>query len=136
MFKVGDLVDIRGRKLNYYGKILELRGEEAIVSLKFRREPEGGSWGVCKNCGWPGFFSVNGGTGEIVCMKSGCGYEYGFKTTKEIIPISKLINVTDKKREEAKKKFILEAKKILDKADREGLLNQQGKEGILKILGT
>ncbi len=136
MFKVGDLVDMKGRKLNYYGKVVELKGEEAVVNLRFRNEPEGGPSGVCKGCGWPGGFSVNGGTGEIVCMRSGCGYEYGFKTTKEIIPISELINMTDKKYEEAKKKFISEAKKMLDKADREGLLDKQDKEGILKILET
>jgi len=139
MFKVGDTVDIKNRKLDYYGKILEIKDSKAIVRLKFVRHPEGRGSGTCESCGWPGFFSVNGGTGEIVCMRTGCGYEYGFTQTEEIVLLDKLVNITEKKEKEAKEKFILEinldlknARSKIEEAFQEGLINEEEKVNLLK----
>lgn len=142
MFKVGDTVDIKGRKdLDYYGKILEIKDDKAVVHLKFVRHPEGREHGTCESCGWPGFFSVYGNTGEIECMKSGCGHRYGFTERDEVIPLEKLINITEKRNEEKKQKRISEikscvrtAKREIDRALEEGIITEDDKADSLKDL--
>jgi len=98
MFKAGDVVDIKGRKLDYYGKILEIKDDKAVVHLKFVRHPEGRQNGICEHCGGPGFnFSMNAGSGEIKCMD--CDHEYGFEERDEVISLDKLTNITEKRNE-------------------------------------
>lgn len=142
MFRVGDTVDIKGRTdLDYYGKILEIKKDKAIVHLKFVRHPEGRERGVCEACGFPGFFSVNGGTGEIVCMKSGCGYGYGFIERDELVSIDKLINITEKKKQKEKQKRIAAiqarvriAKREIERAFADGIITENEKSDFLKTL--
>lgn len=142
MFKIGDTVDIKGRKdLDYYGKILEIKGAKTVVRLKFVRHPEGRGRGICESCGSPGFFSVNAGTGEIVCMKTGCGHGYGFTERDEIIPLEKLINITEKRNQEEKQKRISQiktcvktAKREIDRALKEGFIAESDKADLLKDL--
>lgn len=47
--------------------------------------------GICDKCKWPGMLSKNGGTGEIVCIRSGCGHDHGFDEVTNSIHESKLI---------------------------------------------
>jgi|SRR3989344_1710586 len=142
MFKVGDLVDVKRRSdLDYYGKITAINGNEATVKLKFVRHPEGRGRGVCEECGFPGGFSVNGGTGEIVCMRTGCGHEYGFIKRAEIIALDKLINISEKMVQEKKEKIVLRissklrcAKNNLNKALKDGIISEEEKKDILKTI--
>jgi|SRR3989338_5794282 len=142
MFKAGDLVDINERNdLDFYGKISEIKDDKAVVHLKFVRHPKGRENGTCESCGCPGFFSVNSGTGEIVCMRTGCGHGYGFIERDEIVRLDKLINITEKRNEEKKQKRISEikscvntAKREIEKAMKEGTITENDKDEILRTL--
>ncbi len=95
-FKVGDLVDEHGSTKPVYGKIISLTGTEAKVKFCIPcREKEKG---FCDSCGSSAHLSINGGgTGELVCMVTGCGYEYGFEEKTETIVLTKMINITAKR---------------------------------------
>lgn len=142
MFKVGDIVDVKERDdLDYFGRIVEINEDKAVVRLKFTRHPEGRENGVCESCGSFGHFSVNGGTGEIVCMRTGCGHEYGFIERDEVIALEKLINITEKRNQEKKQKLVseikLELKSAKDKAEKafkDGLIDEKEKAEILKAI--
>lgn len=107
VFEVNDYVDIARRTdLTAYGKITAINGENATVFFKLPRRSENptkGTWDTCEDCGWPGFLSVSGNTGELVCMKSGCGHGYGFEKRTEIIPLMKLINISTQYRNKEKR---------------------------------
>lgn len=99
-FAIGDLVNVRERKLAYYGEVREFLPEDRlIVRFKEPREPNNGI--CCDKCGWPGGLSTNGGTGEVVCMHSGCGHEHGFREWDEVVERGIITeNITDKREKE------------------------------------
>jgi hypothetical protein len=45
---------------------------------------------VCEECESPLELSVNGATGEIVCMRTGCGHGHGFSPCEIDVPLSKI----------------------------------------------
>ena len=138
MFAIGDYVDVNDRKrtkFSVYGKITEINGDTAVVYFRIPRDPKKGT---CEGCRWPGLLSMNGSTGEIECMRSGCGHSHGWEKRYEIIPLLKLINITEKRKIEKKKKtesdFRYNLKNVLDKAIRAGVIREEQKEEVLKIL--
>ena len=58
----------------------------------------------CIKCGWPGFLSLHANTGEIECLRSGCGHGQGFEKVLTNVPVEKLELYADycdrKKKEE------------------------------------
>jgi hypothetical protein len=55
--------------------LAEVNGKIAKIRFKIPNRPR-----VCKACGGEYELSMNGGTGEIECMRTGCGYRHGFKS--------------------------------------------------------
>lgn len=45
----------------------------------------------CEECGSSSDFSVNGATGEIVCMRTGCGHGHGFREVDISVPFSNIV---------------------------------------------
>ena len=72
-----------------WGKVTDKSFSDWEVTYKIPRKPE--EKGVCDKCKCPGRLSKNGGTGEIVCMRSGCGHEHGFNTATIRINEKKLV---------------------------------------------
>jgi hypothetical protein len=102
-FNVNDLVDVRGRRLTNYGIVREVHANgKALVHFRTPRQPYEGR---CEYCGFSGMLSNNGATGEVVCLRSGCGGEHGFDERDETIPLDLLINISAKQQEEKKAKF-------------------------------
>ena len=100
MFKVGDLVDIKGWTLTYYGKIVEIIGnDEARISLKTARMPTS-----CKKCG-EAYFLLVGFTNGVVCVRTGCGYEHGFIRTVGVFRLHDLINISEQRFKKTKEEF-------------------------------
>lgn len=133
-FKAGDLVDVIGRRLTHYGKIIEITDDKAVVHIKATREPKREN--CCDDCGWPGFLSMYGNTGEIVCMKSDCGYNHGLEERDEIIPLEKLINITVKRQIEKKEEFLREIHSKLLQAVKNGLINDREVVDVMNTLKT
>lgn len=137
MFAIHDLVDVKDREqLPVYGKIVELQGEKAVVNFKIPRQPK-----TCSGCGWPFNLSINGNTGEIECMRSGCGHRHGFEDRTEIIPLSQLINISAQRSAEKKRKMvedlkgtILKIRSELAVAEKEKLFTNDEKTKLLKAL--
>lgn len=101
MFSINDRVDVKGREMPVYGKITEILDKKAIVHFRIPRDPKND---ICALCDWPGFLQICGNTGEVVCMRSGCGHGHGFEERDEIISLDKLINIsTQRKKEEINK---------------------------------
>jgi len=101
-FKVGNMVDVKGINLPVYGKITKLKGQEVTVLFKVPNREK--RKGYCDSCGMWGGLSVNAGTGEIVCMMTGCGHEYGFHDRKEIVRLYRLTNITARREREKRRK--------------------------------
>ena len=88
--KIGTGSNVLGRNIVIEGVVLKgpVRGvvtsvfaSGALASVRFRipARPM-----VCAECGSHAHLSVNGATGEIVCMRSHCGHGHGFE--EYIIP--------------------------------------------------
>ena len=132
MLKIGDMVDVADRQLTHYGRLDEiLPNQEARVHLKKAREPK--ERNVCDACKFPGMLSVNGGTGEIVCMRSGCGHEYGFEERDEIIPIGQLINVSGQRLNKKKVEFKQEVASLLQRGIADKVMTAEQSATILKL---
>ncbi len=136
MFNKGDLVDVKERKLRAYGEVIETQGDEAVVHFCEPRHPD-----KCAGCGFSHGLSMNGGTGEIVCMISGCGYEHGFEERDEIIKLEKLINITAQRKAKEKKEFLSKKKSQihaikhdLDEAAKDGLITNEEKSNLVSSL--
>jgi hypothetical protein len=103
LFKVGDLVDVKNRgDLTHYGRVKALHDNKALVHFRMPRQPKNG---CCDRCHSPGLLSEDFGTGEIVCMRSGCGHSHGFNQRDEKISLNLLVNITTKRHSEDKSKF-------------------------------
>lgn len=95
-----DLVQVRGKEtLSYYGRVKEfLSNDRVIVGFKEPHQPQS-----CGACGSPFALSVNAGTGEIVCMRSGCGHEHGYRHWDEVVDVSDVLeNITNQREHNAK----------------------------------
>jgi len=119
-FHPKDLVSVPCRRdLTTYGTVSELRPDgRAVVHFRIPRQPK--ERGVCDYCRFPGLLSMNGATGEIVCMRSGCGHEHGFEERDEVILFDQLVNITTKRREEKR----AELRKRIAALLQEGVENQ------------
>ena len=67
------------------GKLIKVKGQIATVAFEVPNLPR-----RCEGCGMISGLSRNAGTGEIVCMSTGCGHEHGFKNIAVEIPFSNL----------------------------------------------
>ena len=119
LFSIGDMVDIKNRyDLPGYGTITHINDNKATVHFRLpRRSPTKSSFDFCEKCGWPGGLSINGGSGELVCLHPGCGHKYGFEDRDEIIPLTKLINISTKHRVKEKQKLIKTLKQFRDEVE-------------------
>ncbi|KKU50743.1 MAG: hypothetical protein A2633_01920 [Candidatus Sungbacteria bacterium RIFCSPHIGHO2_01_FULL_47_32] len=133
VFKVDDLVDVKDRNdLTHYGKIKKVMNDNALVHFKLTREPK--QYNVCDSCGWPGFLSESGNTGEIECMKSGCGHGHGFEEREELISLEKLINMTALKEKEKMNVILKDIITGLCEAEAGGYITAKTKERIVNLL--
>ncbi|MBI2030734.1 hypothetical protein HYT05_03860 [Candidatus Kaiserbacteria bacterium] len=137
-FAIGDIVDVTNRQLVAFGEIVALtetgevtgvEGTEARVHFKDPRRPK-----VCEACGWPFSLSQNMGTGEIECMRSGCGHGHGFEERDEVIPVYRLVNISAKKRAEKQAAFKGEVERLLANGVREKHIDSAQRDKILALL--
>lgn len=129
MLEVGNMVDIKGRNLSYYGEVKEILDTRAVVRLKEANQPD-----TCKECGWPGSLSMNGGTGEIVCMRTGCGHKHGFREWDELIPVANLINVTEARKRAEVNKWLSEIRTQLRDGVSSGYIDSGKVDAIMRLL--
>lgn len=94
-FSIGDVVDEPSLDLPVYGKVIDLTETKAKVVFRIPRREK--KKGFCDACGSPAHLSINGETGELVCLVTGCGHEYGFEKKTRTIPLEKLVNITEQK---------------------------------------
>ncbi len=89
-FPIGTIVDVQSRTdLKVYGTVKSLSDQEAVVLFKIPRETS-----VCMKCYSYAMLSRDCCSGEIVCMRSGCGHGHGFDEHTEPLPLSDLVNMT------------------------------------------
>ena len=133
MFNVKDIVHVPSRRaLTLYGSITELHPDsKAIIIFWIPREPK--ERNACDECG-SATLSVNGSTGEIVCMRSGCGHEHGFKSREEVISLDLLVNITTKRQEEKKAAFRKRLNDLLEEGVKEKFLTPEASDRILKTV--
>lgn len=137
MFKIGDIVDVKNRRdLTAYGRIRKFIDEDgtkkAVIHFRLPREPK--EFNTCDSCGLSFHISIDGSTGERVCMATGCGHGYGFEEREEIIALDKLENISLKRK---KKKYQLMKKEIntiLEKAVKEDIVSQDVQKKVLELL--
>lgn len=137
MFKIGDIIDVKNRRdLTAYGEIKKFIDEDgtkkAVIHFRLPREPK--EFNMCEECGWPGFISVDGGTGERVCMKTGCGHGHGFEEREEIIALDKLVNISSKRKKKKLKEMKEEMDIILEQAIEDGIISQGVQKKVLELL--
>jgi hypothetical protein len=77
------------------GTIVEIRGDIASVKFTVPRTPD-----KCDKCGFLGILSVNHSSGQVECLRSGCGHEHGFEEVTKEIPLDQLIDTTGEKRQQ------------------------------------
>lgn len=75
-YAVGDVVDAADcGVLTHYPQIKEFLPDGRVV-LHFKEPNQPDS---CGACGAVGSLSENISTGEVVCQRTGCGHEHGFR---------------------------------------------------------
>jgi hypothetical protein len=85
-FNEGDRVRITGSREWRGGEFSRLLPSgKAEVRLRRPRSVR-----FCEACGAVASLSENATTGEIVCMKSGCGHEHGFDTIVDEFALEQL----------------------------------------------
>jgi len=129
VFQKRDIVDVKNSKMLAFGKIANIKGDKAVVHFREPRQPE-----VCEECGIGIMLSVNASTGEIECLRSGCGHKHGFEERNETIPLSQLINITSIRKSEEKKRIRKDVTAILMKAKKKDILEEKNIEKIIKLL--
>ncbi len=134
MFNIGDTVDVKDRKdLSDYGKITQLLPDEKAV-VHFRLRCKEKERNCCDKCRFPGLLSICGNTGEVVCMRSGCGHGHGFEERDEIIPVAKLINISEKRRDEEREKLLGKLKALLAEGMRKNLIMANQNDEVMRLL--
>ena len=104
MINVSDLVDVKGRNLTFGGRVKAfLPKNEVVVHFKTPRQPKKRNF--CDDCGMHGTLSMNGDSGEVVCMRTGCGHEHGFEERDEVIKTELLVNISEKRWSEKRDEF-------------------------------
>ncbi len=131
-FNSGDLVDVQGRKLVAYGEITKIEGTKAVVHFNDPVLAQS-----CARCGFPKLSLHICADGQIGCGH--CGHEHGFEDRDEIIEISKLINITEKRAAEklagATAAFKSGLDSLLYVACRDGVITAGQSEQINSIAG-
>ena len=94
----------------------------------------------CAECGFEAFLSVNGGTGEVVCMRSGCGCEHGFSKKEVTIPLKDLVNISHRKKIQKREKWLKEVDRFFESAQKDEIISSELKDeciaNITKILSS
>jgi hypothetical protein len=130
-FSVKDIVGVPSRRdLMHHGEITELRPDGmALVHFRMPRLPR-----VCGSCGMASGLSVNGDTGEVVCMRSGCGHEHGFDERDEEFSLDLLFNMTAERKANDKKLFRERLNELLEDGVSEQLLTSDVADQILQLV--
>ncbi len=109
------------------GIIKKIEGGAALVEFEIPILPQ-----RCSKCGWPGFLSMHMNTGEVECMKPGCGHGQGFEKVITGVALERLELYTDhsdRKEKEAWKKERERSKEKLDRArDVHGAVLAEGRQ--------
>lgn len=109
MFQVTDKVKVVGPQAHLgSGRITNISDAVATVKFKIPNQPN-----YCSDCGSPAHLSVNGGTGEVICMKSGCGYNHGFKEKVMNLNLAHLENLTVKSKLAEKERLYQQIKSLV-----------------------
>jgi hypothetical protein len=85
-FSEGDRVRITG-SLEWRGGTFSRILPNGKAEVRLRRPKQVRS---CASCGAVASLSENASTGEIVCMRSGCGHEHGFDTIVDEFALEQL----------------------------------------------
>lgn len=82
------LVEMAGAGLGFPVriKVLSREGEKVSVEMSVPLRPK-----VCDQCGRSGGLSVDVITGEVVCMTTGCGKDFGYNP----LTVLKTVKVSD-----------------------------------------
>jgi len=87
VMNIGDKVFVNDDGIIQPGILLEwTSSEEAKIRFKKPNKPD-----VCSDCGSP-TLSTNLFSGEVSCMRSGCGHKHGFEEYNETVLISQFID--------------------------------------------
>lgn len=132
-FRLNDLVEdvAGGRSPTNCGRIMELRpNSKALVHFRTPRQPK--ERRICDKCGLSGGLSRNGGTGEITCMRTGCGHDHGFDEHDEELPLDQLVNITAQSYDRRKNKFREELTVLLQEGVKEKFLTLEVATQILQ----
>lgn len=78
---------------------------------------------VCAACGSWFNLSKNGATGEITCMKSGCGHDHGFTEESHVVPLSHLKNISLQVFEASKKRYNAKLAELIKEGKTMGFLS-------------
>ncbi len=133
MFKIGDTVDVVDGGFGVYGKITELfPNETARVYLEIPNKPQARN--ICDKCGWPGNLSVNGGTGEIVCLRRGCAHGHGFKKRSKIFPFRCLINISAQRLNDKREDLKREIRELLERGVTNEAMTPTERAAILALI--
>jgi len=88
---IKSVVDFTDSKYRVYGVVKSIEGEKVTLSFTEANHPE-----ACEKCGSSVNLSVNGGSGEVECLRTGCGHRHGFKEWEEDHLISELTLAPEK----------------------------------------
>lgn len=121
-FKVGDVVDLVGCPALRGGKITELLPSVEGVKVLFKTPRQ---TDFCEQCGSQFNLSRNGGTGEVVCMRTGCGHEHGFVEKTLVVSVDGLINVSERQRAEKIADFRKRLRSLLQKGVDDELITHE-----------
>ncbi len=133
MFKIGDIVGVVGGGFGVSGKIKELFPNET-ARVYFEIPNKSQERNICDKCGWPGNLSVNGGTGEIVCQRSGCGHGHGFQKRNKIFPLNQLINISEQRLNEKREDLKREIRELLERGVTNKAMTPTERAAILALI--
>ena len=86
---VNEIVGIPVPPFIQQGKVLAILPDNKVsVEYQLPRQPK--EDGLCDHCSSISL-SMNGATGEIVCMSTGCGHEHGFDEKVETFLVNKIV---------------------------------------------
>lgn len=69
------------------GILKSIDGENTVVEFRVPVNPY-----VCASCGSHSGLSRNGATGQVTCMRSGCGHDHGFELVEvDFLKLSSLV---------------------------------------------
>lgn len=130
-FQVNDVVDVKGRSdITNYGTIVAMPNRDQ-AQVKFRTPKQPKKRNICDSCGFPHMLSQNGGTGEITCMRSGCGHDHGFDERTELVDYFKLINITAQRTKERRGQWTARLQALLAEGVRDHIITESQQDTAL-----